>query len=65
MAVPRRRDRHALFEDQRVLDIAVEPKAVRFEIEAIWADRQQVDGDVVCAVACYRKIERSAGARSS
>ena len=41
---------HALVESERVLDIAVEPEAVGFEIGAIWAGRQ-VDGDVMCAVA--------------
>ena len=52
------RQSHPLVESERVLDIAVEPKAVRFEIGAIWAGREQVDGDVMCAVACYGKIER-------
>ena len=52
------RQSHALVESERVLDIAVEPKAVRFEIGAIWAGREQVDGDVMCPVASYWKIER-------
>jgi hypothetical protein len=47
-----------LVEYEPVLDIAVEPKAVRFEIGAIWAGRQQMDGYVTCPVARYRKIER-------
>jgi hypothetical protein len=32
MAVPRRRYRHALFDGKRMLDIAVEPESVRFEM---------------------------------
>ena len=48
---------HALVECERVLNIAVKPKAVRFMIGAIWAGRQQVDRDVMCAVAGYRKVE--------
>ena len=35
MAVPCRSYCHALFDGKRMLDIAVEPKAVRFEIGAV------------------------------
>ena len=47
MAGSRWRQSHPLVESERVLDIAVEPKAVRFKIGAIWTGRQQVDGDRV------------------
>ena len=40
VAGARWRQSHPLVESERVLDIAVEPKAVRFEIEAIWAGRE-------------------------
>ena len=63
MAGSRWRQSHPLVESELVLDIAVKPKAVRFEIGAIWAGREQVDGDEDCAVACYRKIERFCQAR--
>ena len=43
---------------KRMLDIAVEPKTVGFEIGAIWAGREQVDSDVMCPVASYWKVER-------
>ena len=60
MAGARWRQSHPLVEGERVLDVAIEPKAVRFEIRAIWAGREQVDGDVMCPVASYWKIEASA-----
>ena len=58
VAGSRWRQSHALVEYERVLNIAVKPKAVGFKIGAIWAGRQQVDRDVMCAVAGYGKVER-------
>src|ERR1700730_8709874 len=58
MAVPCRRYRHALFDGKRMLDIAVEPESVRLEIGTVWAGREQVHGNVMCAVAGHWKIER-------
>src|SRR6187551_3409260 len=58
VAGPHRRQGHALLEDERMFDIAVEPETVRLEIGAIWAGREQVNRDVVCAVAGDRQIER-------
>ena len=54
VAGPRWRQCHALVEGERVLDIAVKPKAVRFEIGAIWARREQVNGDVMCPMTSGR-----------
>src|SRR5262245_57358870 len=55
VAGSRGRQSHALVESEWVFDIAVEPKAVRFEIGTIWAGGQQMDGYVMCPVASYRK----------
>src|SRR5207302_7016635 len=58
VAGPGWRQCHALVEDERVLDIPIEPKSVRFEIGTIWAGREKVYCNVVRAVAGDRKIER-------
>ena len=58
MARPCRRYCHSLFEDERLLDIAVEPEAVRLEIGAVLAGREQMHSNVMCAVAGHWKIER-------
>src|SRR4029079_15874144 len=55
MARSRRRQCHALFEHQRLLDVAVEPESVRLEIGAVWARREQVHSNVMCAVAGHWK----------
>ena len=39
VAGPHRRQGHALLEDERMFDIAIEPETVRLEIGAIWAGR--------------------------
>ena len=58
VAGARWRQSRPLVEGERVLDVAIEPKAVRFEIRAIWAGREQVDSDVMCPGASYWKVER-------
>src|SRR5258707_15489835 len=58
MAAPCLRYCHALFEDERLLDIAAEPEPVRLEIGAVWAGREQVHSNVMCAVTGHWKIER-------
>src|ERR1700730_15279215 len=57
MAGPRRRQCLAVFEHQRVLDIAVEPESMRLEIGAVGAGGEQVHGDVMRAVAGDGKVE--------
>ena len=47
-----------VLQHQRMLDILVEPKAVRLQIRTVRAGREQVHGDVVRAVAGDGKIER-------
>ena len=51
----RRRQRHARFEDKRMLDVAIESKSMCLEIGAIWAGREQVDSDVMCAVELWER----------
>src|SRR4249920_3493920 len=47
VAGPHRRQCHALVENERVLDIAVQAKSVRFEVGTIGTGREKVNRDVV------------------
>jgi hypothetical protein len=51
-----RRDCHALLQDQRMLDVSIEPKSVRLQVRAIRAGREQVHRDIMRTVAGHRKI---------
>jgi hypothetical protein len=35
-------DRRALLQDQRVLDVSIEPKSVRLKVRAVWTDRRRI-----------------------
>ena len=51
-------NRRSLLERQWMFDIAVEAKPMGLEIGTIWAGGEQMDGDIMRAVARDGKIER-------
>src|SRR5271154_5447680 len=57
VAGTRRRMRQSVLKYERMLDVTIEPKAVRLQIGAIRTGREQVHGDVVRAVAGDGKVE--------
>ena len=57
MARARRRERHAVFKHQWILDVAVQAEPVSFQIGPVRAGREQVYGDVMRTVAGDGKIE--------
>ena len=58
VAGPCGRQRLAVFEHQRMLDIAIETEPMRLEIGAVRTSCEQMHGNVMRAVAGHRKIER-------
>jgi hypothetical protein len=58
VAWSRWRQSHALVECEPVLDISVKPKAVGFEVGAIRAGRQQMNGYVMRPVSGIERVDQ-------